>query len=75
MVGYYIIKILFLCYLATSWFSLSILWLHQVTPPINYSMGVDRVYTYIASLGTTRTVAGSGQSWASREYNKCCHME
>ena len=30
-------------------------------------MGVDRVYTYIALLGTMRTVAGSGQSWASRE--------
>ena len=33
-------------------------------------MGVDRVYTYIASLGIMRTVADSGQSWAIREYNK-----
>ena len=75
MVGYCITKILFLYYLAAIWFSLSILWLHKVTPPINYNMGVDRVYTCIASLGIMRTVAGSGHSWAGREYNKCCHME
>ena len=44
--GYYIIKILFLYYLAIIWFSLSILCLHQVTPPINYSIWVWTEFIY-----------------------------